>query len=406
MLPVLTLAVLGMSVGAGIPTSAAASPIREVSVSPSSGPDFELPFPCGQQWTGNTRPSHSPSPYAIDFTAPGALGKPTLSSALGVVTKTVSLTTSYGNYVVIDNGRGYSTLYAHLNSIAVTVGQVVDQGALVGYVGQTGNSTGPHLHFEERLNGSYFAPYFHRTRFQFGVPKGSANCGDRPLSGDWNGDGVTDVGVARPTPTGTEFRELTGQTTTAIGFGRTNAVPFVGDWDGDRRTDVGVRSLGTRSYQLRSRNGTVALTALSGSVASDTPFGGHWDQSSPSTLGYYRSSTHTFVYRRTNGDLHSVVFGGSGVMPVTGDWNGDGVTDFGTYDPWTATWSLRVPTGTGVSTQSVVFGSPGDLPVTGDWNGDHIVDLGVWHPSTATFSRRTVRNGTVTVTTAQFGNPR
>ena len=59
----------------------------------------------------------------------------------------------YGNYVLIDHGNGRSTLYAHMSSIAVKAGSSIRQGDTVGYVGTTGKSTGPHLHFEVRVNG-------------------------------------------------------------------------------------------------------------------------------------------------------------------------------------------------------------------------------------------------------------
>lgn len=61
---------------------------------------------------------------------------------------------SYGNYVLINHGGGISTLYAHNSSLAVYTGQSVSRGEVISYVGSTGDSTGPHLHFEFRINGS------------------------------------------------------------------------------------------------------------------------------------------------------------------------------------------------------------------------------------------------------------
>jgi murein DD-endopeptidase MepM/ murein hydrolase activator NlpD len=60
----------------------------------------------------------------------------------------------YGNVIIVDHGGGFSTLYAHQSRLGASRGQDVSQGQVIGYVGSTGHSTGPHLHFETRVNGS------------------------------------------------------------------------------------------------------------------------------------------------------------------------------------------------------------------------------------------------------------
>lgn len=66
----------------------------------------------------------------------------------------------YGNTVVIDHGTGYQTLYAHLTSVALACGGSVSQGTVIGFCGSTGNSTGPHLHFEVRYLGGFINPWY------------------------------------------------------------------------------------------------------------------------------------------------------------------------------------------------------------------------------------------------------
>ena len=89
-------------------------------------------------------------------------GTPIYASAGGTVTKAgynkAGAGTGYGYSVIISHSGGYTTVYAHCLSLAVSAGQTVRQGQLIGYVGSTGRSSGNHCHFEIRRNGSYIAP--------------------------------------------------------------------------------------------------------------------------------------------------------------------------------------------------------------------------------------------------------
>ena len=86
----------------------------------------------------------------IDLVEP--LGSPVLAADDGVVVLVGSGTTGYGNFVVIAHAGGLDTLYGHLSAALVAPGQTVQQGQTIGLEGSTGNSTGPHLHFELRIN--------------------------------------------------------------------------------------------------------------------------------------------------------------------------------------------------------------------------------------------------------------
>jgi murein DD-endopeptidase MepM/ murein hydrolase activator NlpD len=86
-----------------------------------------------------------------------ASGTPVVAAASGTVIHAGWLG-GYGNLVVVDHGNGLSTAYAHNSSLAVGVGAAVGQGQTVAYSGSTGNSTGPHVHFEVRVNGGAVDP--------------------------------------------------------------------------------------------------------------------------------------------------------------------------------------------------------------------------------------------------------
>lgn len=106
-----------------------------------------LSSPFGIRWGRN----HTGMDIAADT------GTPIYAPAGGVVTFS-STKTGYGNYIMIDHGNGYVTAYAHMDTKKVHEGDTVEKGDLIGTVGNTGRSTGPHLHFEVMVDGKYVDP--------------------------------------------------------------------------------------------------------------------------------------------------------------------------------------------------------------------------------------------------------
>jgi murein DD-endopeptidase MepM/ murein hydrolase activator NlpD len=106
---------------------------------PLSGP---ITSPFGPRW-GGFHPG-------IDIGVP--IGTPIHAAKAGTVIF-AGWMGGYGNVVIIDHGGGFSTLYAHQSRLTSSVGEQVNQGQIIGYSGNTGYTTGPHLHFETRVNG-------------------------------------------------------------------------------------------------------------------------------------------------------------------------------------------------------------------------------------------------------------
>ena len=93
----------------------------------------------------------------IDVAA--GMGAGIYASDTGAVVYAGPIGGGYGNMVMIDHGNGYQTLYAHLSQVNVRCGVSVSGGQMIGLAGSTGNSTGPHLHFEVRYMGGFINPW-------------------------------------------------------------------------------------------------------------------------------------------------------------------------------------------------------------------------------------------------------
>lgn len=132
------------------------------------------PFSCN--WYGNVSSFYgyrvSPTSGQIQLHKGLDIAVPQGTEILAVHDGTVTTAAyddSYGNYIVLENDKGYTTKYAHCSSLSVSTGQEVTKGDVIAAVGSTGNSTGPHLHIEFLYQGDYLNPYFY-----LGVGQGSA----------------------------------------------------------------------------------------------------------------------------------------------------------------------------------------------------------------------------------------
>lgn len=97
--------------------------------------------------------------YGMDFTAP--VGTKIYATGDGVVKEVQSEPGGFGKFVIIDHGFGYETLYGHMSNFNVRVGEQVKRGSVIGYVGNTGTSTGPHVHYEVHRNGVPVNPQYY-----------------------------------------------------------------------------------------------------------------------------------------------------------------------------------------------------------------------------------------------------
>src|SRR6266511_3568631 len=177
-----------------------------------AAPAFQLPFPCGQTWSGDSDASSAHQSFDMDFnrgsTADADLGDTVVAAADGTVRTAANQGSlnGYGNLVKIEHAGGYFSFYAHLSSMAVTEGQVVSRGQSIGAVGNTskpGNNISPHLHYEVRLGSTGYPDNIQRAVFN-GVPYSypddtitSHNCSTPYDPADLCGSGYQMIDTAR-----------------------------------------------------------------------------------------------------------------------------------------------------------------------------------------------------------------
>lgn len=119
---------------------------------------WPLDGPITSEFGWRTHPIYGTARYHSGLDIGGDYGMGIYAADSGTVSY-AGWISGYGNTVIIDHGNGVSTLYGHNQSLSVSVGQNVSQGEVIARCGSTGNSTGPHCHFEVRVNGEPVSPY-------------------------------------------------------------------------------------------------------------------------------------------------------------------------------------------------------------------------------------------------------
>ncbi|MFI8509850.1 peptidoglycan DD-metalloendopeptidase family protein [Streptomyces sp. NPDC085460] len=384
-------------------------------------PDFQLPAPCGEIWTASTYAGHNPT-HSVDLNRyPGDdTGAPVAASAAGTVEVAGNSGGWAGVNVRIDHGGGWTTHYAHLSAVDVTAGARVRAGQIVGRVGNTGNSQGAHLHFEQTLNGVGQPITFDGASYGGGIQEfASKNCGTPVPSmvagvspiigvGDINRTGVADY-LARDADgdlfayMGKGDGTFTGATKIGWGWDKYDMVIGAGDINNTGNPDVLARD--------KSGNLFAYMGKGDGTFTGATKIGGGWNKYDliVGVGDINNTGVADIIARDANGDLWAHMGVGDGTFTGAtkigygwdqydtiigaGDINNTGNPDLLARDKsgnlysymgkGDGTFTGATKIGTGWNKYNAITG-PGDINNTGvadiiarDTNGDLFTHMGV-----------------------------
>lgn len=212
---------------------------------------------------------------------------------------------------------------------------------------------------------------------------------DVPLSGDFDGDGRSDIVVYRPSSGHWFIRKSTTNFTTGDTFqwGTSGDLPEPADYDGDGKTDVAIyRPSSGTWYILKSSSGFTAGAGYVWGADADVPVPGDYDGDGRSDVAVYRpASGHWFILKSTTHYAESLThqWGFAAAVPVASDYDGDGRTDIAVYLPSNGTWYILKSGTNFTGGVTYAWGVSTDTPVPRDYDGDGRTDVAVYRPSSA-----------------------
>ncbi len=205
--------------------------------------------------------------------------------------------------------------------------------------------------------------------------------GDQPVTGDWDGDGKTDIGILGPVWAG-DGRALAAEPGLPdvhnLLVGRYKNVPPDAD-----QAPVAMRTM-KRSSQGKIRADLIDHVFRFGREG-DIAIAGDWNDDGISNIGLFRGGAWYLDADGngtwSQGDVYVEDFGQLGDIPVVGDWTGDGITKIGVYRSGTFYLDANNNHALDSGDKVIHLGSAGDIPVVGDWTGDGVDKVGVYRPN-------------------------